>query len=33
MRFFIVKNPDAEVPRLVLLLAIDDSIGALGVIA
>jgi hypothetical protein len=31
MRFFIVKNLDAEVPRLVLLLVID-SIGVLGVI-
>ena len=32
MSFSIVKNRDAEVPRLVLLLVID-SIGILGVIA
>ena len=32
MSFFIVKNLDAEVPRLVFLLVID-SIGVLGVIA
>jgi len=33
MRFFIVGNQDAEVPRLVLVLLVIDSIGALGVIA
>ena len=32
IRFFIVKNLDAEVPRMVLLLGVD-SIGALGMIA
>jgi hypothetical protein len=33
MRSFIVKNLDAEVPRLVLFLLLIDSIGALGMIA